>query len=158
MINLKPIYEKANKVMEQTIIEELRSQGHYLTGELENSINGKVTDDGVEGFALDYQKFMQRGFPASSASWKQFPFVVKYFIARGYSEEDSKRYAAMTINKWKKYGMPTPDSRIHSSNGFRTNFLDRADRMASPQVDQIITDGIDKEINDRFFNKKVEVL
>lgn len=144
--------------MSGALREEIREQGHTLSGKLENNITANITDDQVEGFMLDYQKYVDQGFPASSANYKQLPFVIKYFLARGYVEADAKRIAILTIRKWMREGMPTADSRLYSNNGFRTNFVDRADKIATPEIDSVISHGIDMLINRKHFSNSTETI
>ncbi len=144
--------------MSGALAAEIKDQGHTLTGNLERSITATFTEDGVQGFMLDYQKYVDNGFPASSANWGQFPYVFRYFLARGYVEADAKRFAAATIVKWMKEGMPTKDSALYSNNGFRTDFVNRADRIATPEIDSIISGGIDRQITREHFSQLTETI
>lgn len=157
-MEINEILYKADRLIKTNLRKELQDQGHHLSGKLEKSIAGKVSRNHLQGFALHYQKYLNEGFPAKSASFKQFPFVVKYFQARGYSEDDSKRYAAMTIHKWMKEGMPTLASNRFSSTGTRLDFIAIVNKAISPEVDKIILTGIDKVINKKFHETKSETI
>lgn len=155
-MNLKSTYEKADAVLVAALREELTQQGHKLSGALEASIVGEATDEGLKGYALHYQEFINDGFPAASASFKQFPFMIRFFMARGLPEKEAKGAAAATIIKWQKEGMPTGGSTKHSSNGRRQNFISTVGESIGEKLDTIILDGIETQVNKVFHQTKSE--
>lgn len=157
-MNLSKTLNKADSLIKRNLRKELKAQGHHLSGKLEESIHGIVTEDTLQGFALHYEKYLNKGVPAKSVSFKQYPFVVNYFKARGYSEDDSKQYAAMTINKWMKEGMPTNASIRFSSSGTRLDFISIVDKAINNEVNKIMTEGIDKIVNKKFHETKSETI
>lgn len=78
-MTIKDIYQGAENLINQLIRVESGLQGHTLTGNLENSLTSTYSklgkSDLMEGFAINYMKYVDNGVPAASASMKQFPFV-----------------------------------------------------------------------------------
>ncbi len=65
MIDVKNILNKAQAIVEVSIKDTLKEQGHYLTGALERSISGDVNSNNLDGSAFDYALKLDRGVPAS---------------------------------------------------------------------------------------------
>lgn len=158
MIRMSDIYQGASRLLEEILRQELRDQGHTLTGNLEDSLRYEVAKEGgadvMRGLAADYSKFVQDGFPAGSASMKQFPFVVRYFQQRGLPEEEAKRAAAATIKVWMQQGMPSLTSKRFSRTGSRTDFVLSAFTGSQPQINQYMLDAIDFGIQQEFRKTK----
>ena len=150
---LKLVGEKAV----EDLRKELDDQGHTLTGALDKSITADVEGDGLDILAEGYMKYVNDGFPAKSASMKQFPFVVKYWQQRALGEEEAKRAAAATIHKWMKEGMPTGTSMAHSRNERRTKAIREA-LENNNQIDTYIEVGLDSELDDIWEMDKTEII
>src|SRR5690606_20580217 len=109
-------------------------------------------------FALHYFKFLNDGVPAASASWKQMPFLIKYFESKGLENEEAERAAAATIVVWKKEGMPTEASKRFSKTGNRKEFIDMVRDVIDTETDKLILEGIDEEINKEYQKTKSETI
>lgn len=161
-MSIQGVMKKAANKIKPAIRRELRRQGHYLSGTLESSISDEVVSSNnstqIKGTALYYARFVRDGFPASSASWKQFPFLISYFRQRGLPENEAKSAAAATIRKWMKEGMPTESSKRFSKTGQRKYFIDAVEKAISNDINQIILDGIRKEISKEFHKTKSETI
>lgn len=150
------------RIIEQAIRQEAIAQGHYLTGDMERSMTATVTESAkqttVEGEMAGYAQILNEGFAASSASMRQFPFLVKFWMLRGLPEERAKRAAAATIKKWMREGMPTASSATHAKEGQRRRMLDNALTKALPEADQAVMKGFSDEIDKVFQMVKSETV
>lgn len=168
MTTIEDILGEAGKALDNLIKQEISAQGHYLTGALDESLDHSVSKEGkvsaVEGTAAHYIQYVNDGFPAGSASFRQFPFLVEYFIKRGYPEFAAKgqltarQLAAMTINKWMKEGMPTQASKAYSQTGSRTNAIENTFTGHENTIDEIVENGMDFVVEERFQKEKSEVI
>jgi hypothetical protein len=156
------ILMKGRQILNDAIRKEARAQGHFLTGAFESSLTATVTKAGnetvIEGEALYYQKYLEDGFLAKSASMKQFPFLVKYWQLRGLTVKDAKRAAAATIRKWMKEGMPTAASHSHSSTGSRQDQIKTAFQKSEKKIDSAIIGGFDRGHSTKFNKTKSETI
>lgn len=157
-MNLKEIYQGAERLITQLIRQEMRAQGHTLTGAMEDSVEGRQTKDTLEGFAISYTKFVEHGVPASSASMKQFPFVVRYFQKRGLSEKEAKGAAAATIRKWMKEGMSTQASKRFSKTGARQHAIEAAFVGHNAEIDEYMGNSFDFSIEEKYRKEKSETI
>jgi hypothetical protein len=169
MTTIKDIYEGAERLVNLELRKEMIAQGHHLTGEMENSLEKIVYKDGkadvMEGYAAFYAKIVNEGFPAKSASMKQFPFLLEYFIKRGYPIASTNpgtltagALAAMTIKKWMKEGMPTAASSRFSSVIRRKRMIENAFDNMKPKLDKYLTDSYDFVVEERFQKEKSETI
>ncbi|HTD94233.1 MAG TPA: hypothetical protein VK644_10490 [Chitinophagaceae bacterium] len=162
MTTITDIYQGAIPFINSLLRKELIAQGHHLTGALEESFDAEISStrkqDLMEGMAAHYAEWVNNGFPAASASMKQFPFVYAYFLKRGLSEPDAKGAAFGTIRKWMKEGMPTQASKAYSSTGSRTNMIENAFAGAESKIDDYLTDGFDFVVEERFQLEKSETI
>lgn len=149
-------------MINSAIRKEMVAQGHHLSGEMENSLDAdtrttsKATE--TEGYAVFYAQILNEGYPASSASYKQVPFLIDYFKQRGYDEKDAKSFAFATISKWMKEGMPTQASKRFSKTGSRTNLIESAFLAADVQIDDYMNAGLDFVIEEEFQKEKSETI
>ena len=168
MTTVKDIYAGAERLINQIIQQEMRDQGHTLTGTMESSLttNNKSDSksDTLEGFAIQYTQYVNDGVPAESASMKQFPFLVNYFKLRGYPEESSdgsvtaKELAAATIHKWMKEGMSTAASKRFSKTGSRQNFVQNAFAGSENILDEYMSNSFDFAVNELYLKEKSETI
>lgn len=162
MTTIADIYTGAERLINQVLRDEIIAQGHHLTGALEDSLSSIISKEGntevMQGLALYYSQFVEHGFPARSASMKQFPFVYRYFLARGYADKDAKWIAAATINKWRKEGMPTEDSKGYSVTGERKLYVQEAVVKAEPKIDEYMGNSLDFLVEERFQQEKSETI
>lgn len=168
MTTIADIYKGAVVLINQELRKEMVAQGHHLTGAMEDSLDSEISKqakaDILEGFAVYYAKFVNDGFPAKSASMKQFPFLLEYFIKRGFPVASSAgtttagQMAAMTIKKWMREGMPTQSSKAFSSTGSRTNMIENAFVGSQNKIDGYMTDSFDFLVEERFQKEKSETI
>lgn len=169
MTTIADIYKGAERFLNEIIRKEMVAQGHHLTGAMEDSLDAEIKKSGksdtMEGYAVEYTKFVNEGVPAESASMKQFPFLVKYFVLRGYPEYSSnsstltaRSLAAMTIKKWMKEGMSTQASKRFSSTGSRQNMIENAFVGSEDKMDEYMGNSFDFLINEEYKKEKSEVV
>lgn len=152
------IYRGAQKIIERAIRQESQTQGHTLTGTMETSLSAEHTskagEEVLEGTAVGYTSIVNDGFPASSASFKQFPFLVQYFQLRGLPEEEAKRAAAATIRVWQREGMSTKASARFSKTGKRQEMIEDAFEKAKADLDSYMDSSLNKAVDDLFKREK----
>lgn len=168
MTTISDIYKGALVLINQELRKEMFAQGHHLQGKMEDSLDADVLKEGkadvMQGYAVYYTKFVNEGFPPQSASFKQFPFLLDYFIKRGYpvastgGKLTAGALAAMTIRKWMREGMPTQASKRFSSTGSRTNMIENAFVGAEPKIDEFMSSGLDFVVEERFQLEKSETI
>lgn len=163
MIDITQIYEGAENFINQLLRKESSAQGHFLTGALEASLDAKISKQGkadiMDGIAAYYTQYVDQGFPAESASMKQFPFMVRYFQARGLDEKEAKNAAAATIKVWMKQGgMPTQASKRFSETGSRTNMISNAMVGADAQINEYFSNAFDFAFDEKYHETKSETI
>lgn len=157
---LKSAASKLNKALTQ----ELRDQGHYLTGSLENSINNYYTIEPMtrkyvlRGFALDYAKSLNEGKGPRSKSLPTIEELRKYFILRGLSVFEATQAAFLTHRRHKKEGMPTKASSRFSKTGERKKFIERAWKSNEQKIDSFMDGEMDKLVNNEYSKQKTEII
>lgn len=156
------IFKLAEEFISTLLREEIIAQGHHLTGALEESLTGTASSHGntdlLEGFAIFYAQFVDQGFPASSATKKQAPFLIAYFKLKGLSEEEAVGAAFATIKVWMRDGMPTQASKRFSQTGSRTNFVANAIAGKSSEIDSFVGSKIDEAVEELFKREKNETI
>lgn len=161
-MSIKEIYGGAFRLINELLRRELDEQGHRLTGALEDSLDATQEKDGrdyvLTGTAVDYARFVQDGFPAQSASMKQFPFVYRYFLQRGLEDQEAKRAAAATIRTWMNQGMPSVTSKAFSKTGSRTDFARNAFVGAASRIDEYMGNSFDFVVEEEFQKTKSETV
>lgn len=164
-MTIKEIYQGAQRLIDQIIRKESSAQGHFLTGALEDSLDSSVAKEGkadvMQGLALYYAQFVNEGVPASSVSWKQFPFLVEYFKKRGVTgddDRDAKAAAAATIRVWMRDGMPTQASKRFSSTGSRVQMIENSIAGNGSKIDGYMGDAFDFHVEEEFQNEKNETV
>lgn len=162
MTTIKDIYTGAERLLNQILRKEIQDQGHHLTGNLEDSLTSKIkikkNDALMEGNAAHYAAYVNDGFPAASASWKQFPFLIEYFKKRGLPDNEAKNAAAATIMKWMKEGMPTQASKAYSKTGNRKDMIEQAFFGSEHQIDEYFGNSFDFAIEESFQKEKSETV
>lgn len=169
MTTIQDIYQGAEKLINEVLRKEIIAQGHHLTGALEDSLGSLVSAKGkavvMEGTAVGYSKFVNEGFPASSANYGQVPFLIEYFQKRGFPLASSNpqtptavALAFATVRKWMKEGMPTQSSKRFSSTGSRTQLIESAFIGAESKIDEYMSDGFDFVVEERFQKEKSEIV
>lgn len=169
MTTIADIFQGAERLINEIIRKEMVAQGHHLTGAMEESLSSNIYKQAkaevMEGTAVYYTKFVDEGFPAASASFKQVPFLIEYFIKRGYPVASTNpgtltatQLAFMTVKKWMKEGMPTQASKRFSTTGSRTNMIESAFVGADSKIDEVITGGLDFVVEEYFQKEKSETI
>lgn len=145
--------------------DELRQQGHYLTGALEQSIGAEKEETGdgiaIEITANDYADPVNDGVPAhkipydssqtTGAKHSKYIEGLKNYAKLRFglnNEEDALSAAFAIAKKHEKEGMPTQGSYAYSTNGKRTEAIERAYNTNEKHIDRAIDDGIDAELDD----------
>lgn len=161
-MTIKDIYAGAERLINDFLRKESQLQGHTLSGKMEDSFTSKSSKKGktdtMEGFAVYYTKFVNDGVPASSASMKQFPFVVRFWQQRGLSEKEAKGAAAATIHKWMKEGMSTKASARFSKTGARQEFISNSFVGGSVKLDEYMSHSLDFAIDEHYRKEKSETI
>lgn len=167
-MNIAELYKGALVLINQELRKEMVAQGHHLSGAMEDSLDADIAKEGkaevMQGYAVFYTKFVNEGFPAESASMKQFPFLLEYFIKRGFPVASTGgnltagAMAAMTIRKWMREGMPTQASKRFSSTGSRTQMIENAFVGSENKIDEYMTNGFDFIVEERFQKEKSETI
>jgi hypothetical protein len=165
--SIEEVYRGAEKIINDILRKEMIAQGHHLTGAMEDSLHAEIfkkrNAEVMAGFAVHYTKFVNHGFPASSASYKQIPFLIEYFIKRGYpvkstSGPDATSLAFGTVTKWMKEGMPTQASKRFSSTGSRTNMIENAFVGNKEKIDEYMLKGFNSVIDKLYRKVKREII
>ena len=157
-MTLEELLNKVDGIISEELKVELRAQGHYNTGALDQSIEGTIDGNSLEGHANYYAAILHHGYGPEKASMKQFPFLVRYFESKGHDEAKAKQLAAMTINAWKRDGMPSGGSFAYSETGQRTQFIAIVKKVVNGKVNQTMSDGLDKIVNQKFHETKSETI
>lgn len=116
--------------------KELKSQGHYLTGRLHDSIEYEIEVVGDVVRAVmeceDYGLSMEFGVSADKIPYtpggnrggtsKYIQGLISFWNKRGVTGREGIRAAFATAAKHKREGMPTRSSYAFSTTGERTGF------------------------------------
>jgi len=128
--------QDAMKRLQDDLRKELKAQGHYLTGKLNDSIEYDIRVEGdfirAEMEIEDYGLAMEFGVPASRIPYtpgaggggtsKYIQGLIRFWNLRGVTGREGVRAAFATARKHKREGMPTRSSHAFSSTGARTGF------------------------------------
>ena len=131
------------KKLKAALKKELRQQGHYLTGALENSISYEIRKTGIgyeaTMYAVGYSLVIELGVKperipytrrtrgqGTGGTSKYIQGLITYFERRGLPEREAKSAAFATAEVHKREGMPSRSSYAHSRNGNRTGFIQEA--------------------------------
>ena len=134
------------------LIEELKQQGHRLTGALENSIQYQIKEDstGITAvmLGLDYGLIVEFGVAAdripyggksgSGGTSKYIQGLVRFFQLRGLVAREALSAAFATAAVHKREGMPSRGSYALSSNSRRTGFVKNTLEQYLPTLEQQI--------------------
>jgi len=125
---------------QDSLKQELKAQGHVLTGQLLNSIRFELTREGskIVGvfFAADYGLIVNFGVKAANIPYgggktgaktsKYIQGLFSFFRRKGLSERESLSAAFATAKTHKREGMPSRGSFKYSENGRRTGWIKEA--------------------------------
>jgi hypothetical protein len=165
------ILQSARQVIEQAIREELRAQGHYLTGSLERSLTADFTLGNttiMQGEALFYGQILNDGvsparipFSGSTGNGGTSAYIEglkRYFMLKGLSDQEALRAAFATAHVHKREGMPSQGSSQYSSNGRRLKAIETAWNDSSRRVDRVLDNAYQREIDKTFMQTKSETI
>lgn len=167
MTDILDIYKGGENLINIKLRKEMLAQGHHLNGDMAESLDAEFSRKGkaevMEGYAIYYTHWVNNGFPASSASYKQVPFLIEYFIQKGYpvhssSGMDATKLAFATVTKWMKEGMPTQASKRFSTTGSRTGMIETAFFGMEPELDNYIGNGLDFVVDEYYHKEKSETI
>jgi hypothetical protein len=158
--------DKLIKILILALSGELIKQGHRNTGALIDSLEGKVSSDGlsVQIWGLRYAFSLDRGVKASvvrnrlyrgrtgrGGRSKYIEGLIAYFEKKGAA--DPKAAAFATANKHREEGIPTRESYTYSRTGKRKGFINEALEKNREVIEKRMmteaTKKIDKEIEKR---------
>lgn len=128
---------KSLNLIKKRLQDELKAQGHELTGALSKSIEWNIVVEGdrttATMYALGYGIIIETGVKANRIPYggksgrggksKYIEGLIKFFKLKGKSEREAKSAAFATARKQKREGMPTRGSYAHTRNGRRTGFV-----------------------------------
>jgi hypothetical protein len=138
------------------IKKEHTDQGHYLTGTLENSLQIEILGNTLTGLAISYAKIVNEGLSRDKISMKMLPKMEAYFRLRGLPDNEAKKAAFFTIQKWGQEGMSTEASSRFSKTGERQHFIERA--LENPKVDNLMFFNLDKAFDQEYSKTKSEII
>lgn len=152
------IFNDANKEITDDIKEQLRLQGHFLTGALERSIK-EIVIETPTGFQLtasaaEYMEDLEQGVPSHQISIdpKSIQELTRYVELRmGYRGKYAQKVAIAILKKQQKEGMPTKNSYQYSKTGERTEaikdtFYDNQNKYGQV-IDSKVAGVLDSEFN-----------
>jgi len=175
--NIESIIEDVLRLLQADLKEELRQQGHRLTGRLEDSLKYTVEASSTVAvgrmFAEDYGIFVELGVRASRIPFsgnrqggggKRTSFYIQGLISfwekRGLSGREAVSAAFATAHVHKREGMPSRRSYAFSSTGERTGFVRAAVERNLDKIGQIIEEKygatIELEIAQQF-NERIRI-
>jgi hypothetical protein len=136
---------------------ELRAQGHYLTGALEQSIHSKQTTSGNKSVsemeALDYADDLFEGVAPEHIDESNIAGLIEYAKKRfGYSGNKAIKAAIAIARKHRKEGNPTKASYQFSSTGERLFANEEAYDKNQAEYSSFLESGVSSEI-DLFIDK-----
>lgn len=144
-----------DKTLEQDLKTELRLQGHYLTGELERSINSTETllANGVtlDVLAADYINALETGIPASEIKFtpEYVAGILRYTQLRfKVSGAAAVKIANAIMDAHKREGMPTHQSLAFSETGTRIHVLEETYNGHEEFYNQLVEDSLSFEIDE----------
>jgi hypothetical protein len=166
------LLNKVAREVNNNLIAEWVAQGHHLTGAWESSMKGTIItspdsvavigtmnyygailEDGVAPNRIPYG-----GRSASGGTSKYIQGLVSYWKKRGLDEREAIRAAFATANKHKKEGMPTKGSYAFSKTGSRSKFINTVDKAMSPEIDRMMSDGLDDIVDRKYREEKSETI
>lgn len=120
--------------IEALLQKELEEQGHVAFGNLLNSISSDIEYGmgyvDITFYALDYGKYVNREYSANEMWYIPLEGNFKEWIKLRFNTSDEKEIKSIYFaihNKWFKEGKPTANSYKYSSNGYRTEWIDRVE-------------------------------
>lgn len=153
--------------LERNLKQELRDQGHYLTGRLENSIAPKISegknDVSLEITAEDYIDDVNEGIPGNHIDVTDLSYIAgltQYVKLRFgvQNEKKATRIAFAIAAKHRKEGMPTRNSYQFSKTGERLQAIEISYDSHARENENLIEASFDKELDtliDKTFDQMI---
>lgn len=146
---------KLGKKLMADLQQELRDQGHYLTGTLERTMKHFQTENGVkvdsEVVALDYLQKLDEGVPGYQIDESDIAGLTRYAQLRfGKTGKAAVKAAIAIARAHRREGMPTKNSYKFSKTGERLDVI--AESYDAKGNDKLVEQGISDEIDD-YINK-----
>ncbi|RFM30032.1 hypothetical protein [Deminuibacter soli] len=140
------------------IKQELRLQGHFLTGALEQSLHDAIAQlpDGVDlqATALGYIEDLEKGVPSNhiAIDATSIAAMTRYVQLRmGYKGKQATKVAIAILKKQQKEGMPTRNSYQFSKTGNRLESVAdtfyKNDNRYTGMIDNVVIGELDAEFN-----------
>lgn len=171
MKNEIELYRDIITLLDTSLQKELRAQGHYLTGSLEASINGRIYPiaGGYEmrGYALYYGNILDEGvrpdripfeLSGNGGTSQYIAGLIAFWRKRGLSPKEAKSAAFATAIKHKKEGMSTEASSKYSKTGFRNMFIKIVEKHTDRELDRRMDVGIESLVDAKFNSQKSETI
>lgn len=159
-MNLLDVLYQAKVILNNSIRREHSAQGHFLTGNSENSLDGRIFRNGrqyiLHGLAVSYFKILNEGLTPDQIKSGVIPKLESYFILRGYSVNDSKKFAVATFRAWKKEGMSTEASKRFSSTGSRQGFIEKG--FEKSNIDEFMDLSLSHMVEEQMSKVKSETI
>ena len=162
------ILKEVSALLDKSFRAEFRAQGHSLTGAAERSIRGEFTPTSVTGDMVEYGYILNSGvqstrIPYSGRSGRggtsqYIQGLITFFKLRGLSDSEAKGAAFATANKHRLEGMSTAASSRFSRTGKRQGFIDEVVSAKEPEIDRIVSSGMDEIFNQEYNKQKSETI
>lgn len=173
--------EKGAELIQKELRQQLRDQGHYLTGTLERSIVSRIvlnSEQGttIQGVAINYAGILDQGTTAARIPFggvfqrgpaprigyvkksKYIQALQNFFMLRGLDPKEALSAAFATAKKQKNEGMPTEASRRFAKSGVRTFFLEVTEISLGRKVQDVILGDINALISKKINETKSETI
>lgn len=162
------ILKSVTAILDKAFKAEIKAQGHSLTGALEASVNGKITETNTSCQILDYGHILDEGTSPSRIPFsgttgkggtsKYIQGLVSFWQLKGLSAKEALSAAFATAKVQKKEGMSTAASRRFSKNGQRQNFIGNVINAKEPEIDKVATTGMDQIFEQLYTKQKNETI
>lgn len=158
----KAILKSASIIITQSIITELKLQGHLFLEELEQSMKDGilVSDTILDGYAIDYIERMDLGVAASDLGDRKrhYEALTLFYMKLGFPQKEAQKKALILSHYHYKEGVPSEYSKKYSKTGERRFFIEAAWQKSQPLVDEVIYNGMDLIFNGEFNKQKSETI
>lgn len=160
---LQSIVTQTMLELQSALREELRVQGHELTGKLSDSIMFEVSADGesITGqmFFEDYGVFVNVGVVAQNIPFggggkgrkggtsKYIQGLIEFWEHRGLSGREAVGAAFATAHVHAREGMPSRESYQYSQNGERLGFVQDAVERRIADIENTISEKFGASLN-----------
>lgn len=156
MIGEKTIVAVEQKV-ERDYKNELREQGHYLTGETERLIDSttQATPDGAksEMSGPEHLETLETGLRSNQIDTYDPAYIagMTEYVKRRFgvsSDRQALRIVMRIARKHRTEGMPTAASYQYSLTGERVGSMEDSYTKNAAEYEDLIEEGISKELDD----------